>query len=261
MKESEVISKIEEVFGIEDPAILPERVRGVIGEILEGGVFPISHPFYADFINLAFDVLYPDTQQAGELLKRSGFTRDQLEKTGLKKLDDMARSIDLRDGKGHSEGEDSKPKRRKKVSWGENLIQIKEIERTVMDPEVDLLISGTRNSRVLEKSPDILEWITPERLDNGCGMAKSPGCLEQERRESISMRVCNTEEHRKFSPTQCMGAGEDNEPITIPVIGFVKNKMPDFDFKKIVEDRFNNMMSINEILEDTSVVNALLGKN
>lgn len=256
-----MIGKIEEVFEIEDPAILPGRVRSVIDEILEGGVFPTSHPFYVDFINLAFDVLYPGIQQPGELLRRSGFTRDQLEKTGLKRLADMACSMNPKGDEAHSELDgDSKPKRRKKVSWGANLIQIKEIERTVMDPEIDYLIPDSGNNKVLEKTPDAFEWIIPEKLDHEYGVAKSPGSLEQERRESVSIRMCNTEEHRKFSPTQCMNVGEDNETITIPVISFVKSRVPDFDFRKIVEDRFNNMMPINEILEDPGVVNELLGK-
>ncbi|ADM11221.1 putative bis (5'-nucleosyl) tetraphosphatase [Encephalitozoon intestinalis ATCC 50506] len=260
MKESEVIGKIEGVFGIEDPAILPERVKSVIKEILEGGVFPVEHPFYVDFINLSFDVLYPGAQEPSELLRRSGFTQDQLEKTGLKRLFSVACAESLKDDKNQSElGEDLKPKRRKKVSWGANLVQIKEIEKTVMETDGSYPTSSSRNGGSgLERNT--FKWIIPEKLDHGYSEIKSPGRLEQERREANSIRMSNTEEHRRFSPTQCTDVGEDNETITVPVINFAKNKMPNFDFRKIVEDRFSNMARIHEILEDPSVVDILLGK-
>ncbi|CAD26232.1 BIS (5'-NUCLEOSYL) TETRAPHOSPHATASE [Encephalitozoon cuniculi GB-M1] len=259
MKESEVIGKVEEVFGMEDPAVLPGRVRSVIDEILEGGVFPVSHPFYRDFMSLSFDVLYPDIQQPTELLKRSGFSRDQLEGAELRKLVDMVRQVSPEDAEGLLRPfEDPKPKRRKKVSWGANLIQVKEIEKTVMAPEADYL--GSDPTSTSGKSPDSLEWIVPQKLTCGYDDARSPGLLEQERREAGSIRMYNTEEHRKFSPARCVDPGEDNETVVVPVMSFVKNKVPLFDFKKIVENRFRNMAAINEILEDPRVVDALLAK-
>lgn len=258
MKESEVIERIEEVFAIEDPAILPEHVRKVSDEILEGNVFPTSHPFYADFISLSFDVLYPEMQQPVELLKRSGFTREEFEKAGFMKLVDTVRQVSPVDAEellGPSE--EPQPKRRKKVSWGANLAQVKEIERTVMDPGEDYFSGPPKGKKAPRLSPDTLEWIVPRRLDHGCASFRSPGLVLQEEREARSMKMCNTEEHRKFSPTSCADTGKDNETVNVAVVSFAK-KTPVFDFRKIVEDRSRNMASLGEILEDPSVLDALL---
>lgn len=263
MKQSEIIGRIERIFDIEDPEDLKTCTAHLIDEMLAGNEFPTTHPFYTDFISLSFDVLYPEVQTPVELLKRSGFSKEEFERAGFKKLVDEIRQVNTEDAE-HilgMYGEDVPSRKRRKVSWGANLIQVKEIEKTIMDPEADYTSSSFVKRGAATQNMDALEWITPRRLEHNGSSTKSPGQAEQEHREANSMKIYNTEEHRKFIPAPPTEEAEENETITIPVSGFERRSTaPYFDLRKIVEDGTKNSVEMNEILEDPRVIGTLFRK-
>ncbi|KHN70100.1 hypothetical protein CWI42_031160 [Ordospora colligata] len=277
MHERDVIAKIEKIFEIEDPSVVAGSTKDAISEILEGAVFPISHPFYTDFILFSLDVLYPDVEDALRLLKNSGFTKEQFEASGLRKAIERAAQVN---GACVEEVlkmyDDSMPKRRKKVSWDANLITIKEIERTVMESDVqDVVETLRRDPRSSKRNANVhgspkhtniqerqeLKWIKPIKIDTEKILQKSSGMIEEEIRESSTIMMQNTEEHRKFTPVNCTTSTysitEENETKIIPVITFAKGKAF-FDFKKIVEERHINKDVINQILDDADVISAII---
>ncbi|KAH9411772.1 hypothetical protein HK407_03g05220 [Ordospora pajunii] len=277
MHERDVIAKIERVFEIEDPCEVAGCTKQTIGEIIEGAVFPSSHPFYTDFILFSLEVLYPDVEEALRLLKSSMFTKEQFEASGLRKAVDRAAQANAECAEEVLRMyDDSMPKRRKKVSWDANLIKIKEIERTVMESDViDAVETQFRDSRSPKRNVNAygdlkranaqerreLRWIKPAKIDTGKAAQKSAGMAEEEIRESNAIRMQNTEEHRKFMPVQCTtsvhSVVEENETKTVPVITFARGKAC-FDFKKIVEERHRNKDAINQILDDADVISAVM---
>lgn len=243
-----IIRRIGQIFGIEDPAELRTETALLVADILAGNEFPKTASFYIEFIRLCFDVLYPDIQPCVELLRRSAFTRDEFERAGFDALVDIARQADAGSAEDILRMYEPERKRRK-VSWGANLAQISEIERTVLDPAADY------SSSAFVRCPAMYdEWIVPEHLD--CPATRSAGLAEEERRESASMRMRNTEEHRTFTPRAAPDCGEEGTTIVLPVMSTEKSAAC-FDFRKIVEEGMRNAVEMGELLDDPKVVQVL----
>lgn len=217
MKQTDIINRIEKIFDIEDPVVLRIRIKQLIDEILMGDEFPTSHPFYIDFIKLSFDALYPGSLQPVDLLKKSGFTKEKFEEAGFRKLVDVIGQADPSEAECILEMYGDPCRKRRKVSWGANLAQVMEIEKTVMDPEADYF------------SPNFSRSMDTPKQSSSLGT--------ETRNDAV--------EHEKSAPEEA------------PVVNSVKKSEPSFDFRKIVEDGAKNTTEMNEILEDPGVIEAI----
>jgi hypothetical protein len=262
--EQEMISAIRNIHELEDTVTIKARVSELIEGMLREKRLPKTHTEFTGFIKLSFDVLAPDLRLPVELIKKAAFTPEEFDRAGLRGLiDRIARySREEADAILMSFGEDPPQRKRRKVSWGENLVQIREIERVKMAPEADYLSSTFTRERAAAETADptaaeSYEWIVPGALDVE-EMRTSEEMERQRRREANSIRICNVEEHTRFVPSEFLEEGEENETVTLPLMDMdARNFLPEFDIKRIVEESEANKLDVRSVLEDPTVIDAL----
>lgn len=264
MGQDEILREIDTNFHTEDPILIKVNTRNIIDKLLLMNDIPSTHSTFIEFIKFSVEVMSPEIKSLIELIKKAKFTKEQIENNDLKNTLSKIAKINSNEGQElfRLYFEDEPPRKRRKVTWGDDLIQVKEIPRVEMDPSIDYtynpFVNKPEGEKLIKKNRD---WIVPAKLDSN-SMPKSKEMLVQKNREGESVKMWNLEEHRRFAPSPCLDTGKECKTEVLPLINLNrKNYIPNFDIKKIVEDAESFKMDINQILADPTVIDALFLNN
>ncbi|KAF7682749.1 hypothetical protein TCON_2034 [Astathelohania contejeani] len=238
---------------------------------------------YLKFLKTAFDMFMNDKsmlEHCVTLLSLTPLSQSQASKYGFFEVIDNLLEIEqykkiatsMKYGFGSVNTEEV-PKRRKiskkRVSWPETLAEVRYFR--VENEDSQFRHGGYREKDIKEASvlktiktfEEEIEWCEPPRLEIEPIQRENSALLEEEikRQESIIKVVNLDENNTKFCPAEeADSILEESVTVKIPLINLaVRNSLPTFDFKKIIENTESTKIELNQILEDPELIEMLSG--